>query len=98
MSQLNPSNVNTQVSHVFGLSQEVRVLSEQMYQGNESNVVNAEVSRVFGCSQGNPSLSRNQNASSSHFRHLTTMGRIGTSNIKHSNLVCTMTGEESHIN
>lgn len=49
---------------------------------NELNVVNAEVSRVFGCWQGNPSLSHNQNESSSHFRHLTTMRRIDTSNIR----------------
>ena len=82
MSQQNQSNVNAQVSHVFGPSQEVRVLSEQMCQGNQSNVINAEVSRVFGRSQGNPSSSLNQNASSSHFRRLTNMRRIGTSNMR----------------
>ena len=64
------------------LLQEVRVLTDQMSQPTSS--VNAEVSRVFGRSQVNPSSSLTQNAvaSSSHFRRLTNMGRIGTSNIR----------------
>ena len=52
-----------------------------MSQSNQSNV-NAEVSRVFGRSQGrqgNPSSSFNQNASSSHFRRIANMRRLGTS-------------------
>ena len=66
------------------LLEEVRVLTEQMSQPNQSNV-NAEVSRVFGRSQGgqgNPSSSLNQNASpasSSHFRRIANMRRLGTS-------------------
>ena len=66
------------------LLEEVRVLTEQMSRPNQSNV-NAEVSRVFGRSQGgqgNPSSSLNQNASpasSSHFRRIANMRRLGTS-------------------
>ena len=64
------------------LLQEVRVLTDQMSQPTSS--VNAEVSRVFGRSQVNPSsgLTQNAVASSSHFRRLTNMRRIGTSNIR----------------
>ena len=66
------------------LLEEVRVLTEQMSQPNQPNV-NAEVSRVFGRSQGrqgNPSSSFDQNASpasSSHFRRIANMRRLGTS-------------------
>ena len=55
-----------------------------MSQPNQSNV-RAEVSRVFGRSQGrqgNPSSSINQNVSSSsstHFRQIANMRRLGTS-------------------
>ena len=64
------------------LLEEVRVLTEQMSRPNQPNV-NAEVSRVFGRSQGgqgNPSSSLNQSpASSSHFRRIANMRRLGTS-------------------
>ena len=58
------------------------VLTGQMSQPTSS--VNAEVSRVFGRSQVNPSSSPNQTAiaSSSHFRRLMNMRRIGTANIR----------------
>ena len=64
--------------------EEVRVLTEQMSQPNRSNV-SAKVSRVFGRSQGrqgNPSSSINQSvssASSTHFRRIANMKRLGTS-------------------
>ena len=66
------------------LLEEVRVLTEQMSQPNQSNA-SAEVSRVFGRShgrQGNPSSSINQNvssASSTPFRRIANMRRLGTS-------------------
>ena len=66
------------------LLEEVRVLTEQISQRNQSNV-SAEVSRVFGRSQGrqgNPSSSMYQNkssASSTHFRRIANMRLLGTS-------------------
>ena len=66
------------------LLEEVRVLTEQISQRNQSNV-SAEVSRVFGRSQGtqgHPSSSINQNASSAsstHFRRIANMRRLSTS-------------------
>ena len=66
------------------LLEEVRVLTEQMSQPNQSNV-SAEVSRVSGRPQGrqgNPSSSINQNvssASSTHFRRTANLRRLGIS-------------------
>ena len=66
------------------LLEEVRVLTEQMFQPNQSNV-SAEVSRVFGRSQGrqgNPGWSINQSVSSAistHFTRIANMRRLGTS-------------------
>ena len=65
------------------LLEEVRALTEQMSEPNQSNV--SEVSRVFGPSQGrkgNPSSSINQNvtsSSSTHFRRIANMRRLVTS-------------------
>ena len=72
-----------QPSHLLAFA-EVRVLTEQMSQPNLSNF-SAKVSRVFGRSQGrlgNPSSSINQNvssASSTHFRRIANIKRLGTS-------------------
>ena len=74
-----------QEQQLHHLLQEVRVLTDQMSQPTSS--VNAEVPRVFGRSQVNRSsinlrASKNAVASSSHFRRLMNMRRIGTSNIR----------------
>ena len=68
------------------LIQSVPVLTDQLTQEGTLNV-NAEVFCVFGRSQGNPASRPNlnqpsQNASFSHFRRLTNMLQIGTSNTR----------------
>ena len=68
---------STMRSNCTNLFRRFERLSEQMSQPNHSNV-NAQVSRIFGRWQFN----REPQASSSHFRRLTNIRRIGISNIK----------------